>query len=788
MVNVLDIKVLRELWSMRLQVLSIALLVAAGVAVFVMSLSNYLALVGAMEAHYRNERFAEVFASLTRAPLAVVDRIREVDGVGVVESRVSEPLRVIREDTNLPISGRVISLPASGQPLLNRLHLVQGRWPDPLRPDEVIVNVAYAEARAVRPGDTIDVVLNGRLQDFHMVGSALSPEFVFATRAAVPLPDDRNFVVLWANEDAVISAFDMEGAFNDVSMTLAPGASMPHVLEEVDRLLAPYGSTGAYDRSDQLSHRFLEDELAEQETLSIVMPSVFFGIAAFLLNVVTGRMVEAQRGQIASLKALGFGNRTIVFHYFKLVSAIALLGTAIGLALGRWFASGVVGAYRSFFRFPLLEAQIEPWLIVGAMVVSVAAANLAAASAVYRIATLAPAEAMRPGTPPALGTFGWLQTVGSKRIPLQYVMAARSVLGRPVRTLLTTVGIALAIPLVLFGLYWFDAIDYMIDVSFGRIERGDAFLTFTEPVSADALYELQSIPGVLKAELQRVVPIRLRAGHRTYRTSATGLESGSELKIPRDRSLRPIAVPSDGIMLSRTIARQLDLNLNDNVTIEVLEGNRTVRDVAVRKISDDILGATVTMERTALNRLLREGNMSNVAALRIDLRQSDLLWSRIKLMPKVEGSSVKALWLALFNETIGGLVLIGALILSGFGILIAIGVIYNSARVALQERAWELASLRIVGLTRREVSAVIFSELAVELVVAVPAGLLIGWYLIKLIASARASESFQIPAVIDPSSYAIASILVVGAAVASFMMIRRRIDKLDLVAVLKTRD
>ena len=788
MVNVLDIKVARDLWSMRLQVLSIALLVAAGVAVFVMSVSNYQALIGAMEAHYRNERFADIFVGMTRAPLSIVDRLREINGIGIVEPRVAEPVRVIREDTNLPISGRVISLPAAGQPLLNRLHLLQGRWPDPLHPEEVIINAAYAEARSVRSGETMEVVLNGRLQGFRVVGTALSPEFIFATRAAVPLPDDRNFVVVWASEDAVASAFDMKGAFNDALMTLAPGAGPQHVLEEVDRLLAPYGGTGAYGRSDQPSHRFLKDELAEQETLSIVMPSVFFGIAAFLLNVVIGRMVEAQRGQIASLKALGFANRTIAFHYFKLVTAIALLGSAIGLVVGRWFAIGVVGSYGAFFRFPSLEAQLEPWLLVAATLVSVGAANLAAASAVYRIAMLAPAEAMRPETPPALHTFSWLQTIGSQRIPLQYVIAARTILGRPVRTLLTTVGIALAIPLILFGLYWFDAIDYMIDVSFGRIERGDAFVTFTEPVSADALYELRAIPGVLEAEVQRVVPITLRAGHRAYRTSATGLDSASELKVLRDSTLRPIAVPSDGIMLSRTIARQLDLEVGDNVTIEVLEGSRAVREVTVRRISDDILGASVTMERTALNRLMREGSVANVATFRIDPGQSGLLWSRIRSMPKIEGSSVKALWFALFNETIGGMVVIGALVLSGFGMLIAIGVVYNSARIALQERAWELASLRIIGLTRREVSAVIISELVVELIVAIPAGLLIGWYLIELIASARASESFQIPAVIDRSSYAIAALLVIGAAIASFITIRRRIDRLDLVAVLKTRD
>lgn len=280
----------------------------------------------------------------------------------------------------------------------------------------------------------------------------------------------------------------------------------------------------------------------------------------------------------------------------------------------------------------------------------------------------------------------------------------------------------------------------------------------------------------------------MRAGHRAYRTSATGLDSGSELKVLRDSALRPIAVPSDGIMLSRTIARQLDLNVGDSVTIEVLEGSRAVREVTVRRISDDILGASVTMERTALNRLMREGSVANVATFRIDPGQSERLWSRIRSMPKIEGSSVKALWFALFNETIGGMVVIGALILSGFGMLIAIGVVYNSARIALQERAWELASLRIIGLTRREVSAVIISELVVELIVAIPAGLLIGRYLIELIASVRARESFQIPAVIDRSSYAIAALLVIGAALASFITIRRRIDRLDLVAVLKTRD
>lgn len=788
MVSVLDIKVLRDLWSMWLQVLSIAMLIAAGVAVFVMSVSNYLALIGAMEAHYRHERFAELFASITRAPLAVVDKLRETDGVSTVEPRIAKAVRVIREDTKLPISGRVVSIPAAGQPLLNRLYLVQGRWPDPLHPEEVIINAAYAEARAVRMGDTIDVVLNGRLQGFRVIGSALSPEFVFATRAAVPLPDDRNFVVLWVNEDAVGSAFDMKGAFNDVLVTLSPNARIRQVLEKVDRLLAPYGGTGAYDRTEQPSHRFLEDELAEQKTMSIVMPSVFFGIAAFLLNIVIGRIIEAQRGQIASLRALGFTNGTIAIHYFKFVTAIALLGSMIGLAVGGWLSIGVIGTYRAFFRFPLLEPRLEPWLVALAMLGSVVAANLAAATAVHRLAVPSPAEGMRPRIPPALNAFSWVRTIGNQRMPLQYVMVVRALLGRPLRTLLTIFGIALAIPLVLFGFFWFDALDYMIDVSFGRIERGDAFLTFTEPISSDALYELRAVPGAIKVEVQRTVPIRLLAGHRTYRTSAIGVDWPSELKVPRDNRLLPIAIPADGIMLSRQIARQLDLKVGDNVSMEVLEGIRTIKEVTVRAISDDILGTSVTLDRTALNRLMREGPVVNAASLKIDPDQAALLWARISTMPKIEGSSVKALWFALFNDTIGGLVLTGALILCAFGMLIAIGVVYNSARISLQERVLELASLRIIGLTRHEVSTLIIGELVIILIIAVPTGLLIGRQLIELIVAARASKSFQIPLVIDPSTYATASLFVLGAAFVSSLAIRRTVNALDMVSVLKTRD
>jgi putative ABC transport system permease protein len=470
------------------------------------------------------------------------------------------------------------------------------------------------------------------------------------------------------------------------------------------------------------------------------------------------------------------------------VTVIAVIGAGIGLLLGRWFAVLVIDSYRAFFRFPVLEAHFEPWIAVLAALASILVANAAAAGAVYRIARLPPAEAMRPQVPAVSALARHIGVMSERGIPMPYLMALRTIVGQPFRTLLTISGIALAVPLVLFGLFWFDAIAHMIDVAFGRIERGDAFVTFSTPVPARALRELQSVPGVLFAEGQRIVPVRLVAGHRTYRTSLVGLSDQSELKVLRDPALAPIAVPPDGLMLSRPLAESLGLHIGNSVTIEVQEAKRPVLNLPVVKLSEDILGFSATMNIAALNRLLREGDVVNAAALKIDASESHKLWQRIEEMPKIEASSVKALWLALFDETIAGMLVVGALILAGFGLLIAVGVVYNSARVALQERAWELASLRILGFTRAEVTTILLSELAFELIVAIPIGLAVGYGLIRMIVSLRVRESFQVPVVIEPASYTIAALVVLAAAAASAFVVRRRIDTLDLVAVLKTRD
>jgi putative ABC transport system permease protein len=784
--RILNRKALRDLWALRAQVISIALLIASGIAVFVMSASNYASLLRARNTHYAAERFADVFVSLKHAPLAVAERLKLIDGVGVLEARIAATVRIDDPTSELPVLGRMLSLPRHGQPALNRLVLRSGIWPDAARTDQVLVNEAFAERRGLRPGDSLRAILNGRFQSFVVAGVALSPEFVFAARPGDPLPDDRHFAVLWAPERTLANAFDMLGAFNDLVLTLAPGANALRVMAELDEALSRFGSTGAIMRRDHPSERFLSDELVEQRTLAVIAPALFFGVAAFLLAVVVGRLVEAQRDQIASLKALGYPTRPILQHYFLLVGVIAVAGAGIGIAAGHGLAIWVVEAYREFFRFPVMEHRLEIWAVLASFGVSLAVALGAVLRSVTRIVLLPAMVAIRPAPPQfrAMALPGWLGLASSTRPR----MALRGIVGRPLRSALSMIGVGLAMPLVVLGLFWFDALDYMIDMTFDRIQRGDVYVGFTEARPASALEGFRRLEGVMIAEGQRIVHVILRSEHRTYRASLSGLMPGGELNVARKSDYTRLPIPEEGLLLSRRLAERLALRIGDNVTVEVLEGRRLVREIPLTAISDDVLGMSATLSITALNTLLREGPLINVVALRVDPAHRTALLRKLADRPAIATISSKQAWLALFRDRLVGLIVVSAGMLTLFGVLIVVGVVYNVARVTFHERATELASLRVLGFTRGEAAGILLTELAVIVAVGTGIGVALSGWIVRVLLSARSTESFEIPPVIATSTYVIAVLAVIVTSTWSAWLIRRRVDRLDLVAVLKARE
>jgi putative ABC transport system permease protein len=784
----LDRKLLRDLSGLKGQAIAIAMVIVSGVATFVMSVSTLDSLRRTQEAYYRDNRFADVFVSLKRAPEELRSRIRDIPGVELVETRVVDAAKLDIPDFPDPVRAQLVSVPDDGPALLNRVYLRKGRMVDPRREDEVVVSEPFAAAHRFEPGDAFAAVINGKRKNLAVVGIGLSPEHIYQISPGAVFPDYKRYGVLWMARGPLAAASNMEGAFNDAALTLSAGASLPDTIERLDALLAPYGGLGAYGRKDQISHRYLSEEFRQLGTLAAIFPVIFLGVAAFLLNVVLSRLVGTQREQIAVLKAFGYANRDVGVHYAKFVVVVALAGVAGGIAAGVWLGKGLSGIYMDFYRFPYLEYVLRPGKAAVACLVSVAAALFGALQAVRRAALLPPAEAMRP-EPPERYRETAIERLGLKRLLSQPArMIARHIARRPVKSLLSVAGIALACAILMIGRFQEDAIDFLVDVEFRAAQRADLTVAFVEPTSRGAIHELQGLAGVEFGEPYRTVPVRLRHGHRTYRTSLRGIERGARLYRLLDTDLRPIEVPSSGILLTDQLGKILGVHVGDSVTVEALEGKRPARETVVAVLVKEYVGVSAYMEISALNRLMGEGEAISGAYLFTDKRALPEIYRKLKEMPRVAGTAIRENEIRSFYDTMGETLLVFTFINTLLAGTIAVGVVYNSARIALSERSRELASLRVMGYTRGEISYILLGELGVITLAAIPPGFLIGRGLCGYIATKLASDLYRVPLVLEPDTYAFAAVVVLVSACVSGLTVRRRLDRLDLVAVLKTRE
>jgi putative ABC transport system permease protein len=784
----LDRKLIRDLLHMRAQVFAIVLVVACGVASFVSLRNIYHSLPITQEAYYRNYRFADVFAQVKRAPEWLAGRIREIPGVSAVETRVVASVTLDLPGLEEPATGQLISIPERQAPVLNDLYLVRGGYIEPGRRDDIIISQALAEANNLNPGDVVSAVINGRWTRLRIAGTAMSPEYVYEIRPGDMFPDSRHFGVMWMGREALGAAFDMEGAFNDVSLSLAPGASEKEIISQLDSLLADWGGLGAYGREDQPSNYFVTNEIAELKVTSTVIPAIFLGVTAFLIHLVLSRLISTERDQIAMLKAFGYTNLRIGWHYLKLALAAVSGGIVLGSAVGWWFGYQMTALYADFFRFPVLSYETDPRVIAAAILISLLAAALGAIRAVQKAVTLPPAEAMRPESP-ARYRPGLIERLGFQRLlPLSIRIILRNIERNVVKALLTTLAIAISVSLVVVGFYFYDAVDQIMDLQFNNVYREDANVVFNEPRPASTRFNAASLPGVMRVEAYRTVPARLRFGHRSRRLAVLGVEAGSELFRIVDARYNVKSPPPDGLLLTSALAESLGVKPGDELTVEVLEGARPIRQVAVVELVDEVLGLSAYMDLRALNRLMREGETISGVRLMVDSSKFSTLYSKLKRTPVVSGVIIPDTIFENFNETFARTMWVMTSIIIIFASVIALGVVYNGARIALSERGRELASLRVLGFTKAEIGVMLLGEQAILTAVAVPAGYVIGYLLCFLITKAVDNEMMRLPLVITRKTPALALCVTAFAALLSGLLVQWRLRRLDLVEVLKTRE
>ncbi len=773
---------------MKGQVLAILLVVAAGVATFVMSMCAYESLRWSKEYFYREFRFADLFAETRRAPNPIIPRIRKISGVAAVETRLVYDVLLDVPEMNEPATARLISVPESSEPALNKVYVSRGRMLEPQRSGEVLVSEVFADAHGFVAGDQVTAIINGKSQTLKIVGVALSPEYVMQVQPGSIMPDNKRFGIFWINASDLEAAFDMTGAFNSISLKLAYDNNSDEVISQLDRLLKPYGSVGAYDRSQQLSHQYLSDELRQLRSMAVMSPAIFLSVAAFLLNIVVSRIISQQREQIAALKAFGYTNLEVGFHYLNMVLVVSFAGTIIGTLFGFWMASGMTKMYGDFYKFPVLQFRIDELSVVLAVVLTTVVGIAGTFFSVRDAIRLPPAEAMRPEPPPSYQPTLLERVCPRRMMPPELRMIVRNIARKPLKASLSILGIAMAVSVMVLGNFSLDAMNYMMEFQFRKAQRQDLTVTFVEPATASVLYEMSHLDGVLDSETTRSVATRISFQNRSRRIGIIGLEPNPQLYRLLNKQERVVRVPEHGLMLNTKLAELLSASQGDLVTIEVLEDKRPTVTMEVTALVEEYAGLNAYMNKSQLHKVLKESSVASGAFLRVDANRIDEVFHELEVRPGVAGVTIKDAVLQSFRETVAENILVMRSFFVFFAAVIAIGVVYNTARISLSERSRDLATMRVVGFTRQEVSLVLLGEISLLTLAALPVGCLLGFGLAAALTSGLDTDNYRIPLVVHRNTYVLASGVVIVATVLSALVVQRRINELDLVAVLKTRE
>lgn len=800
----LDHKLLRDLWRMKGQALAIGAVIAVGVLMLVMMTGLVSSLSETRAAYYERYRLADVFLPVKRAPERLAERLAQISGVASVETRIAGRALINLPDQSLPVQAQALSLPEHRRPALNDIYLTRGRLPALGRTEEIVLLQSFAAAHGLQPGDRLDATMNGSRRAFKITGLAQSPEFLYVTAPGELVPDDARFGVIWMNRPGLAAAYDLDGAFNEALLGLTRGGNVDSILDQADRLMAAFGGSGGYALADQISNRFIAEEISNMRASSKGVPPIFLAVAAFLLYIVINRMVQSEREEIGLMKAFGYTDIEVGSHYFKLIMVIALGGALAGCLGGIASGRAMVEIYSAYFKFPFLVFRLDPASFVTGVTVSVLSASAGGLLVLRQVFALTPADAMRPPAPPDYSRTKGIGRTLSRFLDQPSRMVLRRLTRQPVRMAGAMIGIACGMGLSVAMITIYAGFDRTIDLTFSVVDRSDVNVSFTQPVSNKTLFELRRIPGVTRVEAVRYVPAVLRHGRESHRGAITGLPQAQGVnrggdrapnQVPNqalnralDANMAPIEMPQAGMILSSVLADMLDIKPGEILTVEVREGRQPVLEIPVAGVAQALLGSPAYMDLDALNLALREPRRVSGAFLSIDAAHADTIYERLQDMPTIAGISVKDEARDAFEvlmDTGAGAI---RYVMGAIAFVITFGIVYNAARIAYAERARDLASLRVIGFTKAEVGFVLLGELAVVTLLSLPLGAMLGYFLSFGIAAGFSTDLYQIPAIFDPVSYGHAMLVVLAAAVVSGWLVKRDLDRSDLIKALKTRE
>jgi putative ABC transport system permease protein len=789
--KVLDKKLFRGIWRQRGQALAVAAVVLCGTASYICVASAHRNLLLTRDTYYSQYRFADFEIHLERAPLTSAFKLEAIPGVRQVRARIVKEVNLDIEGQDEPRIGRIVSMPDTQEPVLNDVCLVAGRYFDQGVQNQVILNERFAKMNGLEIGGDIEVSVGNKKHALRIVGFGLSPEYVYMIRNVQELvPSPERFGILWVPHDFAETALAMEAACNNIIGSVEKVDDLDPILDAAEKILEPYGVFAKTKRENQISNRFLCDEIRGLGISAKVIPGIFLGIASMILLILLNRMVRKERTEIGLLKAYGYTNAAVSWHYLKFAIILALAGCIGAFFVGQWLAREIIKLYVQFYEFPLLRARVYPDVLARSMSMAGLAALGGALMAAWQAAQIDPAQSMRAEAPKHAHRI-WLEhfTALWTRLSFTWKMIARNVSRSSFRAALNVFGVAISSGLIITGYFTIDAINFMLKYQFHEVRREDVKVSFPIERGKDAFYSVRRFDHVRRAEPVLQYPFEVSSKWRKKDTIIIGLPRDAHLQKLLDEDKRYVDVGDQGLVLSKRLAEELHVHVGDSVTLKPLMGRITdERDVPVRQVVKQYLGTSGYMNIHALSRVLDQGFAMNAALLQVEPGMERSLNASLKDVPGISSVEIKDMSYVNLLNTLGRNIKIINTILIIFAGVIACSVIYNVTTIALAERQRELASLRVLGFTIEEVGRIVYHENFVLAGFGVVFGIPVGMGIASILVRLYDNELYRLPYYIAPKTYVIASVATIVFVILANLAVKHKIRALDMVEVLKARE
>ncbi len=791
--SVLNRKLRRELFAAKGVLAAIIGIIVIGISCFVSMASVYFNLEQSRRSYYAQCRMADFSVELKKVPLSELDRLNEIAGISEILPRITFQVTVDLEEVEKPLSGLVISLPAHPAPIINSVVLRRGGYFTGRRREEVIVNDAFARQHHIGPGDRIHLLLNNRRQELFVVGTAISSEFVYLLAPGGLVPDPAEYGVFYIKRRFAEEVFDFQGASNQVLGLLDPTRrDRPDaILRRIETRLEPFGVITTTPRSRQPSHWFLTNEINGLRVSVIILPTIFLSVAALILNVLMMRIAQQQRTVVGTLKAVGYGNRELFGHFLKFGTMIGLVGGVLGALLGYALAEWITAIYTEFFEFPRLVNRPYPLVILSGLAISVLFAVLGTLRGIRSVTVLPPAEAMRP-RPPRRGRrillerWRWLW----RRLDFRWQMVLRGIFRQRMRTAAALFAAAVGAALILVTLYMRDAMYEMISFQFDKLLLSDFELSLVDERDYGALYEARHLPGVDYVEPVFTVACTFHHNHHRKQGSVTGILHRGQLTVPRDTAGNRVPVPTVGLLLTRKLADVLDVSAGDTLTIVPVKGLREPQQVPVTSIVDSYLGLAAYADFHYLNRLVgEEESITSLSLLTCpDDERTGEFYRQLKRLPVIQTVSAIRDQKAKMIEVLVDKMMVSIVVVIVFAGLIFFGSVLNASLISLAERTQEIAMLRALGYSPREVGVIFLRESLCLNVLGTLLGLPLGYWMSIGVSNLYNTELFRMPLVIQPSSWLVTVVLGFVFTFLAHFPVQRAINKMDWLAALSVKE